>query len=350
MKDLHFLVYEMVRRAKDSRSCVHLHNILTGYRSMQTIYDSKAYNLVGCFGLLPKLSIEELQHVLDELVAAGHVASQQDKNTHYLYRAPMDMPQRMHMKQWLDRAEWIHTVMMFRQRLQLCVQMMSNKQYEQSSYTPMVQQLRIKQWGREFYRTQLCDQSEAVHAFYTELVKVLSIFDDETCSFFVNQLSGFGQSAKTVQQFEVMLNKSPLEIVCSTYELFAKMMIHIVQQRSQFPTLLLLIPRGADCLLTLAARSTYEMLQQGSSIEDICNKRRVKESTVGDHLFEICATMPHFNVEQWLSDSKRERIQTVITQHPSRKLGQLMRSIAEREELTYLELRLTVAKIRGGSA
>nr|WP_281384380.1 helix-turn-helix domain-containing protein [Listeria portnoyi] len=98
---------------------------------------------------------------------------------------------------------------------------------------------------------------------------------------------------------------------------------------------------GAAHGLTSSARKTWQLAEQGVLFENMAAIRRLKESTIQDHIVEIAATIPGFNVLSWVDS---EMI-AAISQQQWRSLKDIKQAFPA---LDYFQIRLALIARRSG--
>ena len=61
--------------------------------------------------------------------------------------------------------------------------------------------------------------------------------------------------------------------------------------------------------LTFSTEKTYALLKQGYSVTDIMSIRKLKKSTIEDHLVELAIHMKEFSIDPYVSFEKQKQIQ-----------------------------------------
>ena len=92
--------------------------------------------------------------------------------------------------------------------------------------------------------------------------------------------------------------------------------------------------------MTKSTSVTYKLLKKGFSIEDIAAYRKVKKSTIEDHIIEIVLNDPQFPIDDFIHKDTLKKIKKTAAIVGKKKL----RPIKERlENVTYFQIRLALA-------
>jgi len=93
--------------------------------------------------------------------------------------------------------------------------------------------------------------------------------------------------------------------------------------------------------LSGSAFQSAELFNNGHSIEQISKIRRLKMSTIEDHIVELAMNEPQFKVEQFVSNEDIKRVLTAVEDYNTRKLKVLHEIVPH---LSYFQLRLVLAR------
>ena len=94
-------------------------------------------------------------------------------------------------------------------------------------------------------------------------------------------------------------------------------------------------------VLTGSAYQTAQLYHEGYSIEQICGMRRLKQSTIEDHLVELAMNEPTFDITPFVTSEDQRQVQSVVEDYATRKLKVLHTVLPH---LTYFQIRLALAK------
>ncbi|MGL4819517.1 MAG: helix-turn-helix domain-containing protein, partial [Bacilli bacterium] len=150
------------------------------------------------------------------------------------------------------------------------------------------------------------------------------------------------QTGATLQERMSQTKRSAVVIGVEESALFERLMKGVAQNRAGWPLLFQLLPKGPDCLITYSTRETYAYIQQQLNTATLSRVRKLKESTVCDHLFEIAAVLPYAPLDYYLPYETQAVVHTLLRSVSTRKLSTLKHSLPE--HIDYLQLRLATAR------
>ena len=93
--------------------------------------------------------------------------------------------------------------------------------------------------------------------------------------------------------------------------------------------------------LTESTYETAKLLNEGKSLEQIAAIRRLKISTIEDHVVEIVMNIPTFNIVAFLSKEQLKEINDTSEAYATKKLRVLKEVLPH---YSYFQLRLGLAK------
>ena len=94
-------------------------------------------------------------------------------------------------------------------------------------------------------------------------------------------------------------------------------------------------------MLTDSANTTAKLYKKGYSIEQICLMRKLKTSTIEDHLVELAMNDSDFSIEPFVSTEEQQQIFEAIEAYETKKLRTLHEILPH---ISYFQLRLALAK------
>ena len=115
----------------------------------------------------------------------------------------------------------------------------------------------------------------------------------------------------------------------------------IEENKLQFPILVQFLDQSQKTNLTHSTEKTYSLLKQGYSVTDIMSIRRLKKSTIEDHLVELALHNKEFSIDPYVSMEKQQQIQRAAKKLNSKQLKQIYHEVKNAD---YFEIRLVLAK------
>ncbi|GAF39126.1 hypothetical protein JCM14202_969 [Agrilactobacillus composti DSM 18527 = JCM 14202] len=182
--------------------------------------------------------------------------------------------------------------------LYLAIQVISEYHHGQKHYIPgttnYLLQQRVRQWFQQVkHYPQLSQQ------LVQELTRWLTALPADQADFVAQNFQGYQFG---FQQSE-LADKTPLSGYSQQLvqlDALALLLQYLAQQPQAFPLLgQLLIPdQWVQPILSYSANLTYQAFMAGQSLKQIGYKRRLKDSTIREHILEVALLMPGFDFEQ----------------------------------------------------
>ena len=319
-----------------------VYHLLRGKRSGQTIQDVSYYRLHPYFSIFPQLSLETYEQWIEPLFHKGWVVENEEGYVSIdRTRIPQLEKVSTHFNGWLYRGR----EMLFFERLALIVQTLSYQAYNERTFQPVTNDERIQQFVRSYYKREQLHREERRTLFYEALKQSLrkQPLGDRFAHLLVARLTGFRSAGQTWNQ---LAEREQLSIG-DVRLLFVEGLHGWIPYVEQSPILAPLVEGvKEELVLTESAYRTNEWWRRGYSIEQLAKKRKLKRSTIEDHLVEIALVDPQFPLEQFMSRDRMERIRACIQKERTYRLRPIKRCV---EEASYFEIRLVLAQGSGSN-
>ena len=118
-------------------------------------------------------------------------------------------------------------------------------------------------------------------------------------------------------------------------------MEYIETNSSHFPILASFLDQSPKVPLTLSTEKTFALLKQGYSVIDIMTIRRLKKSTIEDHLVELALHIKGFSIDRYVPMEKQQQIKNTAITLNTKQLKEIRNAV---QEADYFEIRLVLAK------
>lgn len=317
-------------------------HLLRGKKSGQTLTDVEYFNVKPFFGILPKLEDETYVNAADALIDAGLII-QDDKFIRLTEKGQQrveELPP-FHFRGWDYRGR----EMIFFSRVALLVQTLSYMREGDSSFNPIQRDRDTQLFVKQLLVRRPITNPSFAKQFGEELKRALieSGMHDVQKYIFVCRLSGKNDTAKTWDQLAVELDDAPdairLQFIESLHRLLAT-----VEEQVKYPFLhKIAFDIKVHSYLTESAMQTKRLFDQGYSMASIASIRKLKMSTIEDHIIEMAMNDKHFPVTHFVSE---KQIQAVVSKSAELGTKRLKLLKNEFETISYFELRLilTVCK------
>nr|WP_239583345.1 helix-turn-helix domain-containing protein [Metabacillus iocasae] len=121
-------------------------------------------------------------------------------------------------------------------------------------------------------------------------------------------------------------------------------MVHLINHdASSFPVLsALLKDLNVNVPITASTLRTYKLLKRNYSIEEIASIRRLKVSTIEDHIAELALCVPTFLIDKYVSVEYQHKIKQAVQLLQTNKLKEIKAHVGE--DISYFQIRVVLAK------
>lgn len=338
-----FLMLFCLHRFNGERSLSAIYHLFSGKKSSQTLQDSKWFQLERFFGTWKEATLNDIEALAEQLLENGLISPVQNRSYVLTEEGRRQFNEQMrqaffpvHLNGWRYHAseKW------FWYRLSLLVQTLSNVLHR-TRFEPIHRHEETFIWVKQYLLSQRKTARELAQTLYEEIYDILSSVSEEEATVFVLRLTSFERIGWTNEQIASLLQKDPVYVHFQFQNVLHYMM---ATAEAKQPSVLyeLMHDLSLPIPLTFSTRKTYEWLLRGKSIEEIAKLRRLKRSTIEDHVVEIAANIPQFSIWPFVSEKKAEKIMETVRKLRTRKLKVIRDAIAD--DVSYFEIRLVLAK------
>jgi uncharacterized protein YpbB len=333
-------------RFKGERSLSAVYHLLTGKKSSQTIQDGKLFKVGSFFGILKKLKRSKLeQHVLT-LLETQLIQSNQNEG----YQITSDGKEALStflvtkpIPDYLSGWQYHQVSELFWQRLSLFMQSLSYSIHGNMNFYPISKDEEIQNWVKKHFPVKKEKRVLLAEELFQEIRSHLQKLPNPHASFFVMRLSGEGRTGLTVHQLADLHKISYEEAIICFQGVIHGLLFQIQHNSVQYPILASMIEGASGQLpLTLSTKQTFKLLEDGMTIEQIAHTRRLKRSTIEDHLVEIAINVPEFSINPFVDPKAQLEIRLASKEINSQRL-KLIKDYVN-DQYSYFEIRLTLCK------
>ncbi|MBF0709047.1 helix-turn-helix domain-containing protein [Alkalihalobacillus hwajinpoensis] len=333
-------------RFRGERSLSAVFHLLTGKKSSQTIQDAKLFNVSNFFGVLKQIKRSQLVDHSAKLQKVKLIELNQHdgfkvtlKGKEKLGAFLVDNPIPTYLEGWK-----YHSISdLFWQRLSLYVQTLSYSIHGNMNFYPISKEENIQNWVRLHFPSVKEQRAILAYDLYKEISAILLHLPSHHAALFVNRLSGKGRTGLTFAQMSTSNKISVEEATVQFQNVIHAFLTYIQNTPLQFP-ILGTVAKGyeGEWPLTSSTRQTYTILQSGVSLEQIAQRRRLKRSTIEDHLVEIAINVPGFSIDPFVSQDAQREIRLASEKLNSQRLKTIKQYLDD--NYSYFEIRLTLCK------
>ena len=345
MPFLQVLLLMMINQVNGQRTTSSVFHLLKGKKSSQTIQDARLYHLDKWFQTAPFLERTVFERLINNL--ADQQLIEFDSLNHVnvtvfgkekLSTLSTTLPSLAFLHGWSLQD----CAIAFWKRLSLAVQVASHLLHRDSAYFPVSRDEQIQMWLKEFLADRQLSREELATHLYYELLTLLKDQQAEDPLILVLRLSGKKRTGKTTAQAGELLNIESTEYWYRFLNLLHFTIQYIIQHAAHFPLLFAMIQDIYDpVVLTQSTRKTVDMLKSGLTIEEIIVSRRLKRSTVEDHIVELAFHYPGFSIRPFVSEKMEEEVLKIAAVLSNKRIKPIKEQLPD---VSYFQIRLVLAK------
>lgn len=341
---LYYVILFCFYKLNGDRSVSSIYHLLKGKKSAQTLQDVHLFGLTSFYKTYELLSKPLLMQTVEQLAASFFIEQWSpkhfrvtEKGRKQAERLFCDYPFLAYLDGWACQKADV-----FWERLTLLVQVASNLACHETEYVPVQKNPETQTWVKNFLRQNSYNRREIVRALYTELEKSLSGNRLLDPAVLVLRLTGArhigmtaGQAAKMLQTEETLYHYQFLSLLhylmktgktnSRDFPILSKLVEEIARPRS----------------LTCSAGITMNYLRKGLSVEKIARLRRLKISTIQDHIVELALNWDGFDISPYVDKETENDIIEAAKKAQSKQLKRIRRYA---EHADYFQIRLVLAK------
>lgn len=335
------ILLEIFNKLKNERTISSAYHILRGKRSGSTIQDVGIFQLHSYFSILPKLSREVYNKAIEELIHREWIELRENQYYVLLKNGVEQLKNPKHLP--LDGWHYRGNEHVFFARLSLIIQSLSHQKEHVKTFRPIQKDEEIQKWVKQFLITNNYRNCHLQQQVYAEIVNSFEQMkvDQQFANIVTYRLSGYKTPGLTWQQISSRLTISEIDAQIIFISCLHSWLNHIEMTRD-YP-LLSRISEGVRIVNTLTSSTvqTVQLFKKGYSVEQIAEIRRLKTSTIEDHLVELAMNEDTFPITQFIAQQQIREVWDAVEGYNTRKL-KILREVLP--HLTYFQIRLVLAK------
>mgnify|MGYP002655657349 CR=1 FL=1 len=338
-----------VKELQGQRTIYSILHLLNGKKSSQTIQDAHLFQLTQLFRTFGSLSRDALDHLSQEIESRSWMTAADEK--HYiltaegkeeLERSLLECPIPSSLNGWLYHS----AADLFWERITLLIQVISHLNNDNVKYLPIQRKRDVHEWLKYFLRTSGFARNEIGSVLNRELCQCLERLRDINPAVLTLRLSGYNRIGLTAVQASEHLGISQDYYHHQFLGAIHHILASVKENAAGYPLIdKLVCGAGNEVQLTLSAQKTYTLLKQGLDLDVIAKTRKLKKSTIEDHVVEVALNDSGFNITRYVSERKQKLILQAANSADSLQLKQIRQMVPESD---YFEIRLVMAKLGEG--
>ena len=337
-----YLVLEILKKIENERTISSPYHLLNGKRSGHTIQDVGIFHLHSYFGILPKLERWRYDETIQNLIEQQYIILKEESYFQITNKGveALQKYKSLPFNGWKYRGN----EHIFFSRLSLTVQSLSHARANVMSFRPVQKDEGIQQWVRNFLLKNQYKSGRIQQHLYNEIIQSLSnvAIEERAKDIAVKRLAGYEISGITWQQIALEEKLQEMDVQLLYVACLHQWLNEIIDNSKQYPYLFQLAENvRVDIPLTGSAYQTAMLFKKGYSIEQICHIRKLKQSTIEDHLIELAMHDPTFPIEQFISKEDIRQVYAATEDYDTKKLKILHEVLPH---LSYFQLRLALSR------
>lgn len=328
------------------RSIYGAYHLLKGKKSAQTIQDGSFFSVLSYFGIFPTIRRFDIEEDVQALIDNNDAIRLDDdcirlteQGREKLKQIHLERPTLHYIKGW-DYHAYTET---FWLRLCLFLQALSHLLAKTQTIYPITHQTVVQQWVKAHMPRSLDERKKRLTQLHDELLCFLSSCQNEQAMVFVHQLSGKSKIGLTRQQLGDQMGMDAIDVYLYHIATLHQLFMTIEKHPAQFPVLaLFLADMKKEFILTESTRQTLHMLKAGRSAEAISKRRRLKLSTIEDHIVEIALQHPRFSIRSFVSEEAEKAILALSAELKTSRLREIKEKLPP--DISYFMIRLVLAR------
>ncbi|WP_026584184.1 helix-turn-helix domain-containing protein [Bacillus sp. J33] len=342
---LKIVILYCLKQLQGQRTVYSILHLLNGKKSSQTIQDAHLFELTRLFKTFGHLTRDELEHLADELDSVHWISKNENghyvltsQGERYLQSALLECPIPSSLNGWLYHK----STDVFWERFSLLVQVISHLNHNHAKYLPVQRKRDVHVWLKAFLSTSGTARDELGILLNKELQECLNGLRDISPAVLTLRLTGYNHIGLTSDQAAAQLGLSPDFYHHQFLGVLHYIIGCIVRSPDRYPLMGKLVSgHEVQVPLTLSTNKTYALLKQGLDLDKIAGIRRLKKSTIEDHVVEVALNERGFDITPYVSEDLQHSILDAAKRSESRQLKHIRQLVPEAE---YFEIRLVLAK------
>ncbi|UZJ80795.1 helix-turn-helix domain-containing protein [Fictibacillus sp. KU28468] len=333
-----------LKQFNGERSLSGILHLVKGKKTSQTLSDGHLFNLSFLFGVLPSFEREEFEKTISHLIERSLAKRLEDRyiiteeGDEQLAKLLKDRPYLFAF----NGLRYRNAELPFYRLLALYIQALSHSTRNNYDFLPVSRDPVTLYLVKRIFPKQNERQAEA-DQLYREFLSLLGELPGRHAEIFVLKLSRYGRTGLTNNQAASVLGLPVEDTELIFRSVLHYLLMHAEEGQKFYPVLNKLV----NCLeindpLTVSAQKTWRLLRSGNSMEQIIMIRKMKKSTIEDHLVEIAIHYPNFSVEPYVTEQEQEKIIAAFEKLQTKKLKRIKESLGD--DISYFKIRLVLGR------
>ncbi|WP_223703506.1 helix-turn-helix domain-containing protein [Sutcliffiella deserti] len=348
MKSLEYLCLHCIHAFRGERTISAIYHLFKGKKSSQTIQDGNLFSVSFLFGILPDLTRPQLEKIIILLEKEKFIIA--DSNNYYsitstgekvLAKGREEYPFSQYLNGWLYKGK----AEIFWKRYSLLIQTLSNLQKEKTDFLPIQYEESIQHTVKNMVLNQGISKQQFAGLLYDETYRILKKVPEHQAYIFVAQLSGHLHAGLTVRQISKKLRLDETWVKVEFQSVLHFFLQVMVSEALLFP----IINRLCNDIInrpniTSTTQKSLYFLKQGYTLQEIAAIRKLKESTIEDHIVELALNVQDFSLSPYIDEENMQLIQHAVSELKTNQLKRIKDYLGD-AKISYFQIRLVLSKM-----
>ena len=335
----------MIKKFQGERSIYAIFHMLQGKKSSQTIQDAHLYGLTNLYGIMPNFTRLQLKSIVEKL-GSKHWIQTHEKPEMFMItqKGEEQLANAVSIPSRLNGWKYQNIAYHFWGRLNLLIQTLSYILHKETRFYPIQQDTKIQQAVKKILHKNHQNREEMAARLFQELVDTLEVQSVLHRQIFVRKLTGMNRVGDTFEQIAQTMNLDEWYIRLLFLECIHTMIEEVESNSKQYSLLASLIGDLNQQKLTHSTQITLQLINEGRSLIEIANIRRLKVNTIEDHLVEIVLANRQFPIHEYVPDEMEKKIREAIDKLQTKQLKVIKQWLGD-VEISFFQIRLVLAKV-----
>ncbi len=335
----------MIKKFQGERSIYAIFHMLQGKKSSQTIQDAHLFGLTNLYGIMPQLTRLQLQSIVEGFVSKAWIQIHEKPEVFIISKqGEAQLADAFPIPSRLNGWKYQNVSQHFWRRLNLLIQTLSNILHRETRFYPIEREAKIQQAVKKFLQKSQQNREEMAAQLFHELVHILEGLSELHRHIFVSKLTGKKRVGDTFEQIAHSLNLHEWYVRLLFLECIHVMIEEVQRDAKQYSLLATLMRDLHQQRLTHSTQITLQLINEGQSLVEIANTRRLKVNTIEDHLVEIVLADRQFPINEYVSNEMEKKIREAANQLQTKQLKVIKHWLKD-DEISFFQIRLVLAKV-----
>lgn len=329
----HYLLALFQKESTKANQLIHIFN---GKRTQSIFYIGQRKALHHAFHQFPQMQLGQLEQMLNSLKQKGYLSLTDE--IYQITHAGLEKCQAFFKAHFFPEHIKTYTYTLIRkscyQHLHLVTQIISNFSFQETNFTPIVKDFKVQDHLKIFLNHY--ERNKLIELWADEQIEILQKMEKARADYLANLFSGYQMIGLSEMELITALDLDRLENrflrqdATEHYWTLARE-LHLPCHEHLFQLILKSENQGLS-------RSTYEsmhLMTRGSSVTEIAKQRRLKESTIREHILECAFVRPEFDYLQLIDPLRLKHLSTYFEEHSNPRYHEAKKHIPELEFMEY---------------